>query len=139
MISLTSELTDRKGPHARGWLFYDAECVFCTRIANWLAAPMKRRGLAVAPLQDPRVGTLLGLSRQELLQAIRFVFADGTQYSGADALLAVAREFWWARPLAWATAVPGVMAAIRAAYRWGAQRGRCHAQSCALEHAAPAD
>ncbi len=139
MISLTSELTDRKGAHARGWLFFDAECGFCTHIARWLAAPMKRRGLAVAPLQDPRVGALLGPSQQELQQEIRFVFADGIQYSGAGALLAVAREFWWARPFAWAAAIPGVMALMRDAYRWVAQRGRCHAQSCAPEHAAPGD
>ena len=97
MISLASVMTDRKGPHARGWLFFDAECGFCTRIAVWLAAPMRRRGLALAPLQDPRVAALLGLSRDELLQAIRFVFGDGRQCSGADALLAVASELWWAQ------------------------------------------
>jgi predicted DCC family thiol-disulfide oxidoreductase YuxK len=130
VISLVSEMTDRKGRHARGWLFFDAECAFCTRIAAWLAAPMKRRGLAVAPLQDPRVGALLGISREELLQAIRFVFADGRQCSGADALLAVAHELRWTRPLLWAAKVPGVMAAMRAGYRWGARRGRCHAQPC---------
>ncbi len=32
MISLVSEYTDGKGRHARGWLFFDAECKFCTRI-----------------------------------------------------------------------------------------------------------
>ena len=62
---------------------------------------MRRRGLAVAPLQDPRVGALLGLSPQELLRAIRYLSTDGTQYSGADALVALAREFWWARPVVW--------------------------------------
>lgn len=79
MISLASEMTDGKGRHARGWLFFDAECRFCTRIATWLAAPMKRRGLAVARLQDPRVGALLGLSGPELLRTVRFVSADGNQ------------------------------------------------------------
>ncbi len=82
MISLASEMTDRKGRHARGWLFFDAECEFCTRIAGWLARPMMRRGLAVAPLQDPRVVALLGLSQWELLRAIRYVVTDGTQYAG---------------------------------------------------------
>jgi len=133
VISLVSEMTDRKGRHARGWLFFDAECAFCTRIAAWLAPPMKRRGLAVTPLQDPRVGALLGLSREELLRAIRFVFADGTQCSGTDALLAVAHELWWAQPLVWAAKIPGVMAAMRAGYRWVAQRGKCHAQPCRIE------
>ncbi len=134
MISLTSELTDRKSRHARGWLFYDAECKFCTRLARWLARPMQRRGLAVAPLQDPRVSALLGLSPDELLRAIRFV-ARGRQYSGADALLSVARELWWARPLVWVTKIPGVSPALRCVYAWGAQRLHCRAQVCAVNHA----
>lgn len=128
MISLASEMTDGKGRHARGWLFYDAECRFCTRIARWLAEPMRRRGLALAPLQDPRVGALLGLSRGELLRAIRFLLSDGHLYSGADALLAIARELWWARPLLWLSHVPGALAAMRAAYDWWAQRWHCRAQ-----------
>ncbi|HYL14529.1 MAG TPA: DCC1-like thiol-disulfide oxidoreductase family protein, partial [Terriglobales bacterium] len=82
MISLASEMTDGKGRHARGWLFFDADCEFCTRIARWLARPMRSRALAVAALQDPRVAALLGLSQEELLRAIRFVFEGGSQYSG---------------------------------------------------------
>lgn len=134
MISLASEMTDGKGRHARGWLFFDAECKFCTRLACCLAGPMRRRGLEVAALQDPRVGALLGLSRAELLRAIRFVFSDGSQASGADALLAVAQELWWARPLVWLSKLPGVLAAMRTAYSWGAQRAHCRAQTCRLEH-----
>jgi predicted DCC family thiol-disulfide oxidoreductase YuxK len=137
MISLASEMTDSKSRHARGWLFFDAECEFCTWIARCLASSMKRRGLAVAPLQDPRVGALLGLSRKELLRAIRFVFADGTQCSGADALLAVARELWWARPLVWAARVPGAMPAMRAGYRWVAEHRRCQAHHCLADPSIP--
>jgi predicted DCC family thiol-disulfide oxidoreductase YuxK len=136
VISLASEMTDSKGRHARGWLFFDAECEFCTGIARWLTGPMKRRGLAVAPLQDPRVGSLLGLSPEELLRAIRFVLTDGTRYAGADAVLAVAGELWWARPLVWVAKVPGVMSVMRAGYRWVAQRRRCPAEHCALDQRA---
>jgi predicted DCC family thiol-disulfide oxidoreductase YuxK len=133
MISLASEMTDSKGRHARGWLFFDAECKFCTGIAMWLVAPMHRRGLAVAPLQDPRVGALLGLSREELLSAIWFVSEDGTQYSGADAVLAVAHEFSWAHPLLWASRVPGMITVMRAGYRWVAQHRSCPAGYCAVK------
>src|SRR5438552_19056643 len=101
MISLISEMTDAKGRKARGWLFFDEECKFCSRIAARLQMPMRQRGLAVAPLQDPRVATLLGLSRQELLQSVRYVSSGGNQYSGAEALVQLAAEFWWARPLRW--------------------------------------
>lgn len=127
MISLASELTDRKGRHARGWLFFDAECEFCTSLARWLSRSMRTRGLALAPLQDPRVGALLGLAREERLHAIRFVFSDGSQCSGADALLAVACEMWWARPLVWISGIPGALPAMRRAYEWGAGRWRCQA------------
>lgn len=132
MISLASEMTDSKGRHARGWLFYDAECRFCTRTAMRLAGLLARRGLALAPLQDPRVGALLGLSRPELLQAMRFVSQDGRHSSGAEAFIALAREVWWARPLVWMSKIPGIMLILSAAYRQVAQRRSCATQSCSV-------
>jgi predicted DCC family thiol-disulfide oxidoreductase YuxK len=136
MISLASELTDRKGQHARGWLFYDAECNFCTRIARALARPMKRRRLGVAPLQDPRVGALLGLSLEELLYAVRFLAPDGQLHSGADAFLALARQIWWARPLIWLSRIPGVNRLMHKAYSWIARHRKCNAESCELRNSA---
>jgi hypothetical protein len=70
MISLANEYTDGKGRHAKGWLFFDAECGFCTRTARWIAPILGRRGMAVAPLQDPRVGALLGMNRESLLMEL---------------------------------------------------------------------
>jgi predicted DCC family thiol-disulfide oxidoreductase YuxK len=137
MISLTSEMTDGKGRHARGWLFFDAECQFCTRIAAAIQRSMKRRGLAVAPLQDPRVRVLLGLSRKELQRAIRYLSPNGRQYCGADALLSLAHEFWWARPLIWISRIPGVAPAMRAGYEWTARQRRCPApNACPISPAA---
>ena len=130
MISLASEFTDGKGRHARGWLFFDAECGFCTRIARWLAPILQRRGLALAPLQDPRVGSLLGLSGTELLREMRFLLADGSQCGGADAAVALAREIWWGRPLVWLSKIPGVMGWLRVGYRRIAAQRSCAAESC---------
>jgi len=131
MISLASEYTDGKGRHARGWLFFDAECGFCTRFARRVAPILKRRGLAVAPLQDPRVGALLGMSREELLRELRFLLADGTQYGGADAMIAVAREIWWGQPLVWFAKIPGMRDLLHAGYRWVAGQRSCAAANCA--------
>jgi predicted DCC family thiol-disulfide oxidoreductase YuxK len=131
MISLASDFTDSKGRKARGWLFYDSECEFCSRVANWLRVPMIRRGLDLAPLQDPRVSPLLGMPRAELLRAVRYLNSDGQQFSGADALLAIAREFKWARPLIWLSRVPGVITLMRVTYRWVASLRKCHATVCA--------
>jgi predicted DCC family thiol-disulfide oxidoreductase YuxK len=130
MISLASEFTDGKGRHARGWLFFDAECGFCTRLARWLRPILERRGLAVAPLQDPRVGALLGLPKSELLRELRFLLSDGSQYGGADAVLAVARKIWWARPLVWLAHIPGMTDALRRGYRWVAAQRSCAAAAC---------
>ena len=87
---------------------------------------MKKRGLAVAALQDPRVGALLGLSEAELMREIRFL-TDGNQFVGATAVLAVARELWWARPLVWVAILPGMSAVLHAGYGWVAKRRRCSA------------
>ena len=132
MISLASEYTDGKGRHARGWLFFDAECGFCTRFARWLAPVLRRRGFDVAPMQDPRVSVLLGVSRAELLRELRLIVDDGRQYGGADALLTLAHEIWWARPLVWIAVVPGMIAFLHAGYRWVAEQRNCAAAaSCA--------
>jgi predicted DCC family thiol-disulfide oxidoreductase YuxK len=130
MISLASEWTDGKGRHARGWLFFDAECGFCTRIARWLAPVLERRGLALAPLQDPRVGALLGMCRRELLREMRLLMTDGTQVGGADACVALAREIWWARPVVWLARVPGAMDLLRFGYGWVAARRKCQSVTC---------
>ena len=128
MISLVSEYTDGKGRHARGWLFFDAECKFCTRTAQWVAPILEQRGMALAPLQDPRVGALLGIAREELLRELRFMLSDGSQYSGADAVVALAKEIWWWRPLVWLARVPGMMEVLRTGYRRIAARRSCVAE-----------
>jgi len=132
MISLTNEFTDGKGRHAKGWLFFDADCVFCTRIARWLAPILHRRGFALAPLQDPRVGELLGLTREELLLEMRFLLSDGRQFGGAGAAVALARHIWWARPLVWLSRIPGVMPMLRVGYRQVAARRNCASTHCSL-------
>jgi len=127
MISLTSEFTDTKGRHARGWLFFDADCAFCGKIVRALAPSLQRRGFALAPLQDPRVGALLGLSQTELLLEMRLLVSNGQQTGGADAAVALAHEIWWARPLVWLSKPPGMMQLLRRAYRWIAARRKCSA------------
>jgi predicted DCC family thiol-disulfide oxidoreductase YuxK len=137
MISLVSEYTDGKGRHARGWLFFDAECRFCTRIARWLAPILERRGMALAPLQDPRVGALLGLSREELMREMQFLLSDGSRYGGADAAVALAREIWWWRPLVWISKIPGMMEILRRGYQRVAASRSCAAVSCPADQVSP--
>jgi len=132
MITLADEFTDRKEKTAPGWLFFDAECEFCTRMARWVAPILLPRGLGVAALQDPRVGALLGLKREELLTELRFLLSDGKQFGGVAAVVAVAREIWWARPFVWLAALPGMMPLLAVGYRWIAERRGCVNQTCEL-------
>jgi len=127
MISLTSEFTDSKSRHARGWLFFDADCAFCVKIVRVVAPTLIKRGFALAPLQDPRVGALLGLSQSELLLEMRLLLSNGQQTGGADAAVALAHEIWWARPLAWLSNLPGMMQLLRRGYRRIAARRKCSA------------
>ena len=139
MISLTSEFTDSKGRHARGWLFFDADCAFCIKIVRALAPALQKRGFALAPLQDPRVGPLLGLSQTELLREMRLLLSNGKQTGGADAAVELAREIWWARPLVWLAALPGTMPILRCTYRSIAARRHCVATtSCSTLERSPA-
>src|ERR1700683_2094454 len=101
MISLASEFTDGKSRHARGWLFYDAGCGFCTRLARWIAPSLRKREFDVAPLQDRRVRELLGLSPEALMREMHVVLENGSQCGGADAAVALAARIWWAAPLTW--------------------------------------
>jgi predicted DCC family thiol-disulfide oxidoreductase YuxK len=132
MLSLSNDYTDTKGRHANGFLFFDAECVFCTKIARHLKPILERRNLAVAPLQDPRVATLLGLSHENLMREIHLLMSDGSRYGGADAVVALARQIWWARSLDWLTKIPGVMPLLRAGYRYVAANRNCSSITCAV-------
>jgi predicted DCC family thiol-disulfide oxidoreductase YuxK len=134
MISLTSEFTDSKSRHARGWLFYDADCDFCVKIARAIAPTLQKRNFALAPLQDPRVSALLGLSRKELLLEMRLLLSNGQQTGGADAAVALAHEILWAHPLVWLSKLPGMMQLLRRAYRWIASRRKCSAAMSCTAH-----
>ena len=132
MITLADEFTDRKERSARGWLFFDAECRFCTRTARWLTPILRRRGIGVAPLRDPRVAALLGMARPELLKELRFLMSDGSHSGGPNAVLAIAGEIWWGWPLVWASRLPGVKDVLHTAYGWIAVLRKCGARECSV-------
>ena len=132
MLSLSNDYTDTKGRHANGFLFFDADCVFCTKIARSFQPILQRRNLAVAPLQDPRVATLLGLSHENLMREMHLLMSDGTRYGGADAVVALARQIWWAAPLVWLSKIPGVMPLLRSAYRHIAANRNCSSITCVV-------
>jgi predicted DCC family thiol-disulfide oxidoreductase YuxK len=65
------------------------------------------------------------------MREIHLLLSDGTRYGGADAVVALVRQIWWARPLVWPANIPGVMLLLRTAYRYVARNRRCAATACA--------
>jgi alginate O-acetyltransferase complex protein AlgI len=51
--------------------------------------------------------------------------ADGEVFAGAEALVFLARQIWWAAPLAWFARLPFVPAVLDRLYRWVAARRIC--------------
>jgi predicted DCC family thiol-disulfide oxidoreductase YuxK len=125
MSSVLTEFSDSSAADFRGWLFYDAGCSFCSRSARWLEPFLLARGIHCAALQDPWVASLVGLSRPELLSAVRVWTPDGRQFTGADAVVFLARHFAWTRPLAAMARFAPLMRLLRSGYAWVAQRRHC--------------
>ena len=131
MISLASEMTDVKGRRARaGWVFFDAQCAFCTRWARRMSGELEARGFGLAPLQSPRVRALLHLPEDKLLSEVRLLTSDGVLRGGAEALLFLAQRIWWAWPLYALAQVPGARAFLEACYREFSMHRHCLASQC---------
>lgn len=133
MISLASELTDTKGRRARaGWVFFDGDCSVCIGFARRFQGLLDRYGFGLAPLQSPRVRALLDLPEEELLREMRLLAPDGSVIGGADALLYVAGQVWWARPFAALARFGWIHRQLRHSYAWFAARRNCRDGACAL-------
>lgn len=125
MHALFSDGTSTNGQRNRGWVFYDADCAFCTSLARWLEPTLLRRSFHCAALQEHWVAIVLGLPREELLNELRVRTANGEVLGGANALLHLARHIWWAWPLYALGRIPSPRDLLRAAYRWFAARRHC--------------
>jgi predicted DCC family thiol-disulfide oxidoreductase YuxK len=131
MISLISEMTDAKGRQAsRGWIFFDRECDICTSLARRFRPTFERRGFGLAALQDPRAAPLLGLPLDQLLSEMRVVTGSGESYGGAEAIVYLVRQIWWAWPIFAAAQIPGVPRILGAGYRRFADHRQCISGNC---------
>jgi alginate O-acetyltransferase complex protein AlgI len=126
---LESPAPDMPSPNAAvtpsGWIFYDGECRYCIAAAKKSAQIFGRRGFTFLPLQTPWVQRRLGLVPGQPLKEMRVLTSDGRDFAGADAVLFLARQVWWLRPLAVVGQLPGMHASVDAAYRWIAARRGC--------------
>lgn len=116
----------------KGWVLFDGDCPWCVGWARRAGGALARRGFALAPLQTPWVRARLGLAEGVRPEEMAVLTAQGRVLGGADALLELARHFWWARWVRGLARLPGVLPLLHAAYRWGAARRPCANGACAL-------
>ena len=102
----------------QGWVLYDGACPSCRRLARLTENLFTRRGFDVAPLQSPWLRECLEDVGPEPFSALRVITVEGQSFSGADALIFLAKRIWWARPLAAVALIPGVKPLLRRAYGW---------------------
>jgi len=122
-ISVNTEITDKV--IIEGWVLYDADCLFCTRLARRFRPWLVRRHLELLPLQTPWVRARLGLTDSRLLAEMRVLLPDGTHFGGADALMEISRRYWWTWPFRQMTRLPAMMKLLRRGYRGVARRRGC--------------
>ncbi len=133
MISLSAEMTDTKGRHAeRGWICFDRDCTICTSLARRFRRTFEKHGFGLAALQDPRVAALLALPPDQLLREMRVVTTTGEIRGGAEAIVYLAKQVWWAWPFFAAAHIPGVSQILDVCYRWVADHRPCSADACSV-------
>jgi predicted DCC family thiol-disulfide oxidoreductase YuxK len=114
----------------RGWILYDADCRFCTASAKRFQRLFRRRGFYFLPLQTPWVRQRLGSVPGAPLEEMRVLRRDGEDFGGVDALIFLARQIWWARPLCTLAKLPRVHGLIDSGYRWVARHRGCTHAAC---------
>jgi predicted DCC family thiol-disulfide oxidoreductase YuxK len=113
---------------SRGYVYYDGQCGFCTRLVKRFSGILARRGFETTPLQESGVAARLGLKPEELLVEMRVLTAEGRVLGGGDAVVFLAGQIWWAWPLHALGLVPGGSPLLRRVYRWLAARRGCSAK-----------
>lgn len=112
----------------RHWLFWDGECGFCQRCAEWVRRRDKAGRFHVVPYQQAPSPPMDERLRAACQQAVQVLRTDGTRLSGGRAVLFVLEElgYRWAR---WLQHEP-LVCAVEWAYGWVARnrwrfRGSC--------------
>jgi alginate O-acetyltransferase complex protein AlgI len=127
-MSVNSETTEIK--EQGGWVFYDADCVFCSDLAARFDKALLKRRFRLVPLQTPWVRKRLGLSEGQTPAEMSLLSRGGENLGGADAVIFLACRIWWAWPLCALAHLPGARKLLHAAYRRIAARRNCPGGVC---------
>ncbi|MCA1659124.1 MAG: DUF393 domain-containing protein, partial [Verrucomicrobiaceae bacterium] len=132
MISELAEITESPETVSfRGWILYDAACSSCSDLALRFENFFATRGFRFEPLQREWVQQRLNLTKEQALEEMRVLTRKGEVFGGADALIFLARQIWWAAPLSWLARLPSAHAILDRLYRWAAARRICASNGAA--------
>lgn len=126
MISELTEITEpAEVAQFRGWIFYDADCSSCRELALRFEAFFDARGFHFEPLQHEWVQRRLNLTKAQALEEMRVLTTAGQVVGGADAVIFLAGQIWWLKPLTALTQMPSVREILHRVYCWVAARRTC--------------
>jgi predicted DCC family thiol-disulfide oxidoreductase YuxK len=119
------------------WVLYDGACGFCSRWVPAWEGTLKKRGFAVATLQEPWVAEKLrslGVTDVTQLDDFRILVAGtGELISGADAYRFALRRIGWARPIWILSVTPGLRRLFDLGYRAFAANRHRISKACGLD------
>jgi alginate O-acetyltransferase complex protein AlgI len=125
-----TEITEKK--KLNGWVFYDADCRLCVRLAHRFQILLARRNFELLPLQSPWSRVRLGLTEPELLAEMRVITPDGNVLGGADALLEISRHYRLAWPVRQLARLPAIHHLFQQIYRRIARNRSCVNGACEI-------
>jgi predicted DCC family thiol-disulfide oxidoreductase YuxK len=118
---------------AKGVVFYDDACGFCRVWIPYWAETLKKRGLAIAPLQSSEALERLTIPNEDLIRDLRLVTEDGIQKQGADVYRYVMRRIRCAFPLYLLSICAGASLIFDWGYRAFANNRYRISSSCAID------
>lgn len=129
---MTAQTPNPTESSARGWLFYDARCGFCSTSVRRIRKRVGRLGYEVVARQTPWVTERLGKESSVPVGEMLLLTRQGRIFSGIDAYLEIASQMRWAKPLVWLARKNPIYFLLRCFYRWFAARRQRISAVCRL-------
>jgi predicted DCC family thiol-disulfide oxidoreductase YuxK len=120
-------------PSFRGWILYDGDCPSCIASARRFSRVFRRRGYLFLPLQTEWVMQRLALEPGAPLEEMHVLTHDSRDIAGADAVIFLARQIWWAWPAVAFAQLPGMHKLLDRGYRWIAVHRGCDHIACKVD------
>lgn len=122
----------------KGWVFYDEDCPFCVSLIHRFRALFQSVQFQPMPLQSEWARQQLGYSQNSdqdaLLAEMKVLTANQQVYGGSEAVIYLARQFWWALPMVALTFIPGIRPVLDQGYKAIARRRHCSSSgSCQVK------